>query len=62
MKSPKGDNKMTVEEYDVMDEIQQALAKAYFTLKEKQGEVSEEFLAYAKDMNEVFFEHIKSIC
>jgi len=53
---------MTVEEYDVMDEIQQALAKAYFTLKEKQGEVSEEFLAYAKDMNEVFFEHIKSIC
>ena len=53
---------MSVEEYDVMDEIQQALAKAYFTLKEKQGEVSEEFLAYAKDMNEVWFKHIEANC
>lgn len=53
---------MTVEEFDVIDDIQQALAKAYFTLKEKQGEVSEEFMDYARDMNEVFFEHIKSIC
>lgn len=59
MNNPKGELKMTVEEYDVMDEIQQALAKAYFTLKEKQGEVSEEFIAYAKDMNEVWFKHIK---
>lgn len=53
---------MTLEEYDVMDEIQQALAKAYFTLKEKQGEVSEEFLAYAKDMNEVWIKHIEANC
>lgn|GEM_PF-4496134 len=51
---------MTVEEYDVMNEIQQAVAKAYFTLKEKQGEVSEEFLAYLKDMNNVWIKHIKN--
>ena len=62
MKNPKGDNKMSVEEYDVMDDIQQALAKAYFTLKEKQGEVSEEFMAYAKDMNEVWIKHIEANC
>lgn len=51
---------MTVEEYDAMNKIQQTLAETYFTLKEKQGEVSEEFLAYAKDMNEVWIKHIKN--
>lgn len=52
---------MTVEEYDAMNEIQQALIEAFNAIKEKGG-VSEEFLAYAKDMDEVWIKHIKANC
>lgn len=50
---------MTLEEYDAMDRIQQTLAETYFALKEK-GEISEEFMAYLRDMNNVWFEHLKN--
>lgn len=53
---------MTLEEYNAMDRIQQTLAETYYAIKDKQGEVSEEFLAYVRDMNEVWVKHIKAIC